>query len=247
MLTAYKEKKDFFDIDNFGKVIYYLIEKLPLLNNMVFDMLCRQNNKDELTDLLTDLLSKYKNEYFPNLSKNDNDLFTIHCILSVKQKSFKFAQLLRSEYGQLPLNAENVEMILYWIDRNIEEVDWIINNPSFFKLEKENFKEIFKKVFLNPLSRKIKKEDYNYFNSIVSYGLHEVSIEEYRVSIMKNFSPIVRKYYSKFKKEDLSGLYIYNNAASCFLENMEKKKLYKALMKKMPIAINTKIINKSKI
>lgn len=231
-VQSYRKKNKIFNLQNYEKIIDFLISKFPWAISHIFDSAVMGNHNEYMTYSLKSFVSKYKSYLIDHLTENDNDNLTRYCMISLNQYCFEFAEFLKSHYPEIPLQKDRLEMLLYYSNRDISIITWIVDHPTFFILKEENFNELYKRIFQNPFGARIKKEDYDMFFHLVSVKLHQVTKEEMQLSLDKNLIRFVRKFHNKFK--DTSFNLWADNTATHFWDKQQKQRHYKILLNKLP-------------
>lgn len=232
-IELYRERSKKFSLKNYEKIVDFLVEKFPLSIPEIFEKAILNHNNEEITSFLKSFFIKY-NSYLKNhLSQNKNDNLTRYCMISLVKNCFDFADFLKNQCPDMRLKKERLEMILYYTNRDTTVIDWILKRPQFFHLQKENFNDLFKRIFQNPIQNKIKKEDYNFFFYINKIGLNNLTKKQMQESINSNLIILVKKYYNQFINHDLN--LIAGNTCTQFIQKKNKEKLYKNLLNKFPV------------
>lgn len=234
MIQYYKERNQNFNLQNYELLINFCADQFPSAIEPIFDTVSRGNRNDESTPILKNFLLKYKTILTPTFLNYENDGLTLYCMLSVINDNYDFAKLLRKEFQEYALDESRVQVLLYWMNRNTNHFNWMVENPDFFKLETEHFNDLFERIFQSPLKTKIKKEDYDYFNTVVKSGLHKITKDEFSYSIKNNLTPLVKKYYKQFDLSEFKNLSYRNNTCTNFILTKIAEKDYKELQGELP-------------
>jgi hypothetical protein len=245
-LQYHKERKSYFTIENYSLIMNFLAEKFPEAIEEIFDRASRENKNDQITEVLKEFLVRYKDNLTEHLTKNENDSLTIHCMLGVLNDSYEFAKFIRKEFQEYPLDESRVQIQLYWTSRDIKHFKWMVANPDFFKLENHHFDRLFKEIFQSYFGSKNKKDNYEYFDTVVKAGLHKVTKDEFIYFFEENITNLVKKYYKEFNLKEFTELYdSYNNTSINFLKTKMAEKDYKELQKELKV--NQNKVNRIKI
>lgn len=232
-IYLYKDRSKHFNLENYEHIIDFLVGKFPWAIPHILEKNVLNQKNDDVTPALKAFVQKYKpylQDYLNNEPIENN--FTRLCMVSLDHNCLEFGGFLKEQYSNIPMDRAFLSFYLLYF-HNINVLQWILDNPQFYILNKDNFTTMYKDIFQNPLNNKVKKEDYVFFFTVTKSGLHKVTYNEFQLAINSNMTPFVKKYYTQFKN-DTFDMY-WENTCTKFISQQKTQQAYKDLVKKLPI------------
>lgn len=236
-LYYYKERNKNFNFKNYEIIIDLLVQKFPFCIPEILEQNILKNKNDESSEFLISFINKYKpylNDFLFDLRPDSNeDNCTRFFMVSLNHNNLHFADQLKKMYPNYKLKEELVSFYLCYA-HELHTLNFLIDNPNHLNLKQEHFISIFDKIFKNPLNTKIKKEEYQFFFTVVKYNFYDITKNNFEYAIIKNLTPLVKKYYKIFKDDNFEHLNFFDNTCTRFIDKQVKEKNYHNLLKKLP-------------
>jgi len=236
-LYHYKERNKNFTFKNYEKIIDLLVQKFPFSIPEILEKNILNNKNDESSEFILSFINKYKiylYEYLFDLHPETNeDNCTRFFMVSLNHNNLHFADQLKKMYPHYELKEELASFFLCYA-HELHTLHFLINNPNHLNLKQEHFINIFDTIFKNPLNNTIRKEEYQFFFTVVKHNFYHITKKDFEYAIIKNFTPLVKKYYKKFKNENFDHLNFFDNTCIRFIDKQIKEENYHNLLKKLP-------------
>ena len=236
-LYHYKERNKNFTFKNYEKIIDLLVQKFPFSIPEILEKNILKNKNDESSEFILSFINKYKiylYEYLFDLHpETSEDNFTRFFMVSLNHNNLYFADNFKKMYPDYHLIEELASFYLC-NSHELHTLNFLIDNPNHLHLTKKNFINIFDIIFKNPLNNIIKKEEYQFFFTVVKHNFYDITKNNFEYAIIKNFTPFVKKYYKIFKDDNFEYLNCFDNTCTRFIDKQVKEKNYHNLLKKLP-------------